>query len=34
MWLEGEDPECIETLASAKIKITMNLSIPKYTEYE
>lgn len=34
MWLEGEDPECIETLASAKIKITMNLSIPQYTEYE
>lgn len=34
MWLEGEDPECIETLASAKIKITMNLSIPKYTEEE
>jgi hypothetical protein len=34
MWLEGEDPECIETLASAKIKITMNLSIPKYAEEE
>lgn len=34
MWLEGEDPECIETLASAKIKITMNLSIPQYTDYE
>ena len=34
MWLEGEDPECIEILASAKIKITMNLSIPKYAEEE
>ena len=32
MWLEGEDPECIETLASGKIKISMNLSIPKYIE--
>lgn len=32
MWLEGEDPECIETLASAKIKISMNLSIPKFIE--
>lgn len=32
MWLEGEDPECIETLASAKIKIAMNLSIPKHME--
>ncbi len=32
MWLEGEDPECIETLASAKIKISMNLSIPEYVE--
>ena len=32
MWLEGEDPECIETIASGKIKIKMDLSIPKYTE--
>ena len=32
MWLEGEDPECIETIASGKIKIKMDLAIPKYTE--
>ena len=30
--LEGEDPDCIETIASGKIKIKMDLAIPKYTE--
>ena len=30
MWLEGEDPECIDKLFGSKIKIEMNFSVEEF----